>query len=154
MERGMRITIDRIDMRPRRCTVHTCAGHAIVCVREKVDRFGLKAGSTYDVSTETVKIGRRTVPAIVTARKVRNARPIPDMTAFLRACPPPAVRPLPATSAGTGTANEQAFVQAILEALIRSGEVRKTDLWATTHLLRGLWRHTFGGVPWHAEAAD
>jgi hypothetical protein len=149
----MRITIDRIDMRPRRCTVHTRAGHAIVCVREKVDRFGLKAGSSYEVRTETIKIGRRTMPAIVTARKVTNARSRADIAALLTTCPPPA-RPLPATPAGNDTANEQRFVQAILEALIRTGEVRKADLWATTQLLRGLWRHSFGGVPYHAEAAE
>lgn len=138
----MRITIASIDMKPTRCLVHTTEDKKYGVWNDKVGKWGLEAGATYEVETETTEVNGRNLTNITKAAKVSVA---PAREPFVSGAyrEPAATPPRPATCP---TDAERMFVCSILNALIQAGEVKndKTALWTTTQMLRGLWKHTFG----------
>jgi hypothetical protein len=130
----MRITIASIDMKPSRCLVHTTEGKKYGVWNDKVGKWGLEAGGTYDVETETTEVSGRNLTNITSAKRVAGAP-----AAVSRA-------PAPSAAASCPSKDEQIFVVALLKSLIEAGEVKndKTALWTTTQMLRGLYKHSFG----------
>ena len=162
----MRITISQIDMKPKRCIVHTTDGRKLGCYVEKLSKFNIEAGCTYDIETTDVQVNDMTLTNISSAKRVAAAAPTPQQQQaasqqqerFVSGAFRSASGPLASAGPAASRKDEQIFVQGILQALIRAGEVKndKTSLWTTTQMLRGLWRHTFGFevVNQHMEAAE
>lgn len=148
----MQITVASIDTKAKHSFIITSENRRLRCWNDKVAKFGLEEGASYEVETEDSDYNGTKLTYIVKAKRIAGVASVlaPLMSQAHRE---PAPRP-----ATCQTDAERMFVCSILKSLIEAGEVKndKTQLWTTTQMLRGLWRHTFGfeAVDKHMQAAE
>lgn len=134
----MQITVASIQNKPKRSIIETTDGRKLGVWTDKLGQMDLVAGGSYEIETQAHEMDNgKTLTNIVKAKSVAFATS-------------PLSTPSPAQGEGGcgKSKDEQIFVQGLLQALIKSGQIKndKTELWTTTQMLRGLWRHTFGFV--------
>lgn len=131
----MRITITSIDMKPSRCLVHTTEGKKYGVWADKVGKWGLEAGGTYDVEIETNEVNGRNLTNITSAKRVAGAPPAVASPASGNSSFYRPTAPIDA---------QRMFVTKLLGDAITSGAVKfdKRELWNATQLLCDLWEHS------------
>lgn len=124
------IAVASIELKETRSVIITTDGRRLGIWTDQMDKLGIEQGGTYEVETQAKEVNGRTLTNIVKAKRIANAAPgVPQ--GLHNPCK-----------------DEQIFVLALLKSLIEAGEIKndKTQLWATTQMLRGLWKHSFGFV--------
>jgi hypothetical protein len=142
----MQITITSIDQKTKHSFIITSENRRLRCWNDKVARFGLEQGATYDVETEDSDYNGTTLTYIVKAKRV--AQPIagqPREPFASGAFRPPANSAL-ATPPTPSSKDEQIWVQGILQTFIRAGEVTldRNQILNVTRMLRSIHREAFG----------
>lgn len=146
---SMCITVDRVDQKPKLSVVRTTNGRQLKCWTDKLGRFGLEAGGTYNIETEERPFGDNEVTMITGAKRVASAPTgSPSAAETYRqngATSAPAPQPF--------RSPEQMFVSEVLVAYISSGRCEPAKLPETIAYIRRAWNISFGGFDAHMEAA-
>jgi hypothetical protein len=130
------ITIASLEPKEKLTFITTTDNRKLRVWNDKAARFGLEQGGTFDVETEAGQYGTH-------------------ITKAKRAISAPAAQPVVAgtyrqstlTSASPDSPmskDEQIFVQGMVQAFIRSGEVSLDNAEAAVNKMRGIWKRTLG----------
>jgi hypothetical protein len=139
------ITVTSIETKPKRSVIVTTEGRKLGCWTDKLAKFGLEQGASYNVETTDTEFDGRVLTNIVSAKRVTMG------------LPSQATEPTSLPSVGTPFRTpEQMFVQGLLEAYITNGRCEPAKLTETINFIRSAWDRTFGGSSGHQhlEAAE
>jgi hypothetical protein len=140
------ITVASIETGPKKSKVFTTNGSRLGCFNDKLAKWGIEQGASYNVETVDNDFGTN----IVSAKRVTIG-----MAAALPTLQTPANTGVSASISAFRTP-EQMFVSEVLTAYITNGRCEPQKLTETINFIRSAWDRTFGGhsVHPHMEAAE
>jgi hypothetical protein len=139
------ITVASIETGPKKSKIMTTEGRRLGCFNDKLAKWGIEQGASYNVETVDNDFGTN----IVSAKRVTMGLPTSQT--------PTSTTP----SSGGGASGvfrtpKQLFVSEVLTAYIAAGRCEPQKLTETINYIAAAWDCTLGGNPphQHLEAAE
>lgn len=128
----MKITVAKIELKEKRSAVITTEGRRLGVWTDKLGKFGLTEGGTYEVETEESDFNGRTLTNITKAKQVGSMPLSPNGS------------PGHTSQSAPFRTPEQMFVSEVLTAYIAAGRCEPQKLTETINYIRNAWRSTLG----------
>ena len=146
------ITVASIDTGPKKSKIITTEGRRLGCFNDKLAKWQIEQGASYNVETVDNDFGTN----IVSAKRVTMGLPAPSSEPFVSGTYRQA-GPVSAPPAGAVFRTpKQLFVSEVLTAYIAAGRCEPQKLTETINYIATAWDCTLGGNPphQHLEAAE